>query len=147
MTTRNVEPADIERCAAVFASVFSAPPWSENWTPENSFQRLADCAATPGFIGLLVEDAHGVAAFAFGYLQRYMDEKHYNLLEFCVAPRAQRKGVGGALLRELEARLRAAGANRLCTLTARGTPAQSFYEKAGLYVSPKMILMARRFTS
>jgi ribosomal protein S18 acetylase RimI-like enzyme len=144
---RDIQTSDIESCSTLFAAVFSAPPWNENWTPENARRRLGDCAATPGFIGLLAEDEHGIAAFAFGYLQHYMDEQHYNLLEFCVAPRIQRQGVGHALLAELNTRLSAAGASRVCTLTARDTPAQKFYEKAGFYVSPKMILMARRFSA
>lgn len=147
MKISSLQPADITPCAGLFSSVFSNPPWNENWTLESSHRRLADCAATPNFLGVLAEDEQGLAGFAMGYLQHYMDERHYFLLELCVDTHRQRQGVGGALMAALNTHLKEAGASRAYTLTARDTPAQSFYEKAGFYVSPKMILMARRFSS
>lgn len=147
MTIRSILPSDIPACALLFSTVFSSPPWNETWTVESSHRRLADCAATPNFLGVLAEDENGVAGFAVGYLQHYMDERHYFLLELCVDTKRQRQGIGGTLTAALNSRLEATGVNRAYTLTARDTPAQKFYEKAGFYVSPKMILMARRFTS
>lgn len=147
MKIRSLLPADIPACAALFSKVFSNPPWNENWTPESARRRLADCAATPNFIGVLAEDEPDPMGFAVGYLQHYMDERHYFLLELCVDTQRQRQGIGSALLNELTTLIKAAGANRAYTLTARDTAAQAFYEKAGFYVSPKMILMARRFTA
>lgn len=137
MTLRPIQPADVDACAQLFATVFSNPPWNETWTPASALRRLADCAATPNFLGMLAEDTDGPVGFAFGYLQHYMDEKHYYLLELCVDTRRQRQGVGGALMTALHAQIQAAGANRIYTLTARDTAAQAFYEKAGFYVSPK----------
>ncbi len=147
MNIRSLLPADIPPCAALFSAVFSSPPWNENWTLENAHRRLADCAATPHFIGMIAENEQGPAGFAVGYLQHYMDERHYFLLELCVETSRQRQGVGGALMAALTTRLKEAGATRAYTLTARETAAQAFYEKASFYVSPKMILMAQRFTS
>jgi aminoglycoside 6'-N-acetyltransferase I len=146
MKIRRLLSADIPTCATLFSAVFSNPPWNENWTTETAQRRLADCAATPNFIGVLAEDEQGPAGFAVGYLQHYMDERHYFLLELCVDTHRQRQGIGNALMTALNIRIKEAGANRAYTLTARDTAAQKFYEKAGYYVSPKMILMAQRFT-
>ena len=145
MTIRDLQPTDVATCAQLFTEVFSSPPWNEAWTLESARRRLADCAATPHFMGVLAEDEGAVAGFAFGNLQHYMEEKHYYLLELCVDTRRQRQGVGGAIVTALTARIEAAGASRIYTLTARDTAAQKFYGKAGFYVSPKMIMMARRF--
>ena len=82
---------------------------------------------------------------AFGYSQRYQEEMHYFLLEFCVANDRQREGIGGNLLKELHRRLQKSGVSRIYTLTGRETPAQAFYEKGGFYVSPKMVMMAKRY--
>jgi ribosomal protein S18 acetylase RimI-like enzyme len=146
MTTRPVQSTDVAPCATLFADVFSNPPWNETWTSETAERRLRDCAATPHFIGVLAESAEGIGGFAFGYLQQYMNEQHYYLLELCVDTRRQRQGLGGALITALNTRIQAAGASRIYTLTARDTAAQRFYEKAGFYLSPKMVLMARRFS-
>ena len=145
MNIRESTPADLAACARFFAEVFNAAPWDEDWTEESSLQRLSDCAATPNFLGMVAEDDAGIAALAFGYWQRYQEEKHYYLLEFCVANDRQGEGIGTRLIEALHARLQNDGVNRIYTLTARETPAQDFYEKAGFYVSPKMILMARRY--
>jgi aminoglycoside 6'-N-acetyltransferase I len=147
MTIRSLLPSDISTCATLFSTVFSAAPWHENWTNESARRRLDDCAATPNFIGVLAEDDKGTAGFAVGYLQHYMDERHYFLLELCIDTHRQRQDVGTTLMNALTTRIKEAGANRAYTLTARDTATQKFYEKAGFYVSPKMILMARRFTS
>lgn len=142
---RPAVPADLTDCSLFFTEVFNAPPWSEQWTKESSWQRLSDCMHTPNFLGLIAEDGAEIVGMAFGYSQRYQEELHYNLLEFCIANARQGEGIGTALVEELHVRLQAAGVARVSTLTARDTPAQEFYLKGGFYISPKMILMSRRY--
>lgn len=145
ITIRETVPADWTDCARFFLEVFNAPPWSEAWTEDSALERLADCARTPKFLGLIAEDGAEILALAFGYSQRYQEELHYHLLEFCVANGRQREGIGGSLLAELHRRLQVSGVSRIYTLTARDTPGQAFYEKEGFYLSPKMVMMARRY--
>ena len=145
ITIRETVPADWTDCASFFVEAFNAPPWDEAWTEDSALQRLADCARTPHFLGLIAEDGAEIVGMAFGYSQRYQEEMHYFLLEFCVANSRQREGIGGSLLKELHRRLQAAGVSRIYTLTGRDTPGQAFYEKEGFYVSPKMVMMARRY--
>jgi aminoglycoside 6'-N-acetyltransferase I len=145
ITIRETVPADWTDCASFFVEAFNAPPWNEGWTADSALQRLADCARTPHFLGLIAEDGAEIVGMAFGYSQRYQEEMHYFLLEFCVANSRQREGIGGSLLKELHRRLQAAGVSRIYTLTGRETPGQAFYEKEGFYVSPKMVMMARRY--
>ncbi len=145
MIIRDSTPADLPDCARFFSSVFNAEPWNESWSIESSLERLSGCVATPNFLGFVAEDESGIAALAIGYWQRYQDERHFYLLKFCVANERQDEGVGTLLLEALHDRLQSDGVHRIYTLTARETPAQEFYEKRGFYVSPKMILMARRY--
>jgi aminoglycoside 6'-N-acetyltransferase I len=142
---RETVPADWTDCASFFREVFNAPPWNEDWSEDAALQRLADCARTPHFLGLIAEDGAAIMALAFGYWQRYQEERHFFLLELCVATDRQREGIGADLLAELHRRLQAEGVNRIYTLTARDTPAQDFYAKEGFYLSPKMVMMARRY--
>lgn len=142
---RPAVPADLTDCALFFAAVFNAPPWNEAWTRESSLQRLSDCMGTPNFLGLIAEDGPEITALAFGYSQQYENERHYHLLEFCVAAHRQGQGIGKNLLEDLHRRLQAAGVARIYTLTARDTPTQGFYLKDGFYLSPRTVLMARRY--
>lgn len=146
--TPNIRPfstADLRNCSQLFVDVFNAPPWTETWSEEDAGQRISDLSITPHFLGLVAETDGNLVALALGYSQRYQNEWHYQLVEFCVREELQGKGVGRALMENLHNRLQASGIHRCYTLTARGTPAQEFYEKGGFYLSPKMILMARRY--
>ena len=145
LNIRETVPADWTDCAGFFMECFNTEPWNEAWTEDSALQRLADCARTPHFLGLIAEDGPEIVALAFGYWQRYQEERHFFLLEFCVATERQRQGMGGKLMAELHRRLQAEGVNRIYTLTARDTPAQDFYAKEGFYLSPKMAMMARRY--
>ena len=59
----------LDGCAGLFASVFSAPPWNEEWTLAAARARLAEILKTPGAISLAwVEDTPvGLVA---GYCER-----------------------------------------------------------------------------
>lgn len=142
---REFTATDLPACAVLLADVFNAPPWNESWDPESAGQRLGDLAATPNFVGLVAEDPSGIVALAFGHSQRYQNEWHFQLVELCVANHRQGEGIAKALVSKLHDRLQATGVHRIYILTARDTPAQAFYESSGFYVSPKMILMARRY--
>ena len=109
LNIRETVPADWTDCASFFREVFNAPPWDENWSEEAALERLADGARTPHFLGLIAEQGPEIVALAFGYWQRYQEERHFFLLEFCVATPHQRKGIGSKLLEELHRRLQAGG--------------------------------------
>lgn len=145
MILRDLAPADLPDCARFFSTVFNTAPWDENWSHESSLERLGACAATPNFLGLVAEDQDGIAGLAICYWQRYEDERHFYLLEFCVVNERQGEDIGTRMLEALHDRLKTEGVHRIYTPTAREPPAQAFYEKCGFYVSPKMILMARRY--
>ena len=144
MKLREISPAEIDACAELFVSVFSNPPWNENWTFSTAQKRLSDCLMTPGFTGLAHEDGGVIHGFAFGNIQHYLDEKHYYLLELCIRTDRQREGIGSRIMNALKEIMQAQNVSRIYTLTARDTPARRFYEKLGYYPSAKMVMMVQR---
>lgn len=82
---------------------------------------------------LMAEDQGGAVGFAFARPEA-LTEGTWNLLALAVRPAAQGKGLGGALVRGVEAALRAQGA-RLLIIDTSGTaefaPAQRLYARLG----------------
>lgn len=144
MKTREIHLTDIDQCAKLFVTVFSNPPWNETWSFETANKRLSDCANSPNFFGALIEDSDALQGFAFGNIQYYGPERHYYLLELCIRTDRQREGIGTMLMASLKERMQRDGVARIYTLTARDTPAHSFYEKLGYYTSSKMAMMVQR---
>lgn len=144
MTIREITPHDIGACAALFVEVFASEPWNEAWSVDDATTRLSECASAPHFLGLVAEADGVIQGFAFGNKLRYMQERHYYLLELCIRTSAQGKGMGKLIMEALAEKLRGEGVARIYTLTARDTPPHRFYEKLGFYTSPKMVTVVQR---
>jgi aminoglycoside 6'-N-acetyltransferase I len=142
---RAVEEVDLSACVALFVDVFNAPPWNETWNRDGALERLNDCFRTPGFAGWVLEGHGQLRAFALGYRGRYDRERHFFLKEMCVHPACQRQGLGQELMAQLCSDLAASGVRRVYLVTARGGPAEAFYQCCGFAVSPRIEVMSRRF--
>jgi aminoglycoside 6'-N-acetyltransferase I len=142
---RAVEEVDLSACVELFVDVFNAPPWNETWDRDGALERLDDCFRTPGFAGWVIEGDGKLRAFALGYRERYDQERHFFLKEMCVQPAYQRQGLGQELMARLCSDLAASGVRRVYLFTARGGPAEAFYKRCGLAVSPRIVPMSRRF--
>lgn len=143
MEYRSIQVEDLPRCAEVFASVFNRDPWNENWTEAAVLIRLQEIFDTPGFQGVLTLQQEEVIGFALGSIERWDQEKHFNLKEMCVKTDHQRSGIGKALMNTLEDRLTELEVGKIYLQTLRGSSAEEFYEKCGFYVSTKVIMMGK----
>ncbi|RYG57548.1 GNAT family N-acetyltransferase, partial [bacterium] len=88
-------------------------------------------------------DGEELVGFVLGNAEQWDRARHFNLREMCVAIDRQRSGLGTNLMNALQSGLIEQGIDRIYLLTARDTSAQSFYEKCGFYVSPKMVMMVK----
>jgi ribosomal protein S18 acetylase RimI-like enzyme len=88
-------------------------------------EEMAAFLGAPGAVALVAEDARGrVAAFLVAHRGR--------IITVDVAPGRRRRGLGAALIRLCERRLRAAGARTVRLETAAGNrAAQALYESLG----------------
>lgn len=86
-----------------------------------------------------------IIGFLVGYNERWLDSNHFNLNEMCVKTEHQNKGIGSKLIAQLEMKCKQNNISRIYLLTARAGQAEAFYKKNGYYVSPKMIMMSKKF--
>jgi aminoglycoside 6'-N-acetyltransferase I len=139
-----IEEKDIPDCTEVFVAVFCDEPWNEAWHVADAQARLEEMVHTPGFHGVLVASDDELLGFAMGHTEQWQrGKKHFYLQEMCVLPDYQRRGLGSGLVQMLCRDLMAMDVEAIYLLTARGGPAQAFYEKLGFDVNPEMIMMGR----
>lgn len=111
--------ADLEEVAAIEVLAYAFP-----WTRGN-FEDALDS----GYTGLCVRDAEGRLQ-AYSVLMPVIDEVH--LLNLCVAPDCQRRGLGAALLASSIASAHASGfASMLLEVRPSNTAALALYRRAG----------------
>jgi len=79
LSTRSMELSDLDKCAALFVSVFNRPPWCDQWTVESARGRLSDIAQSPGFVGLVAVSQGELMGFAAGCCEQRFDGQHFYL--------------------------------------------------------------------
>ena len=117
------ESADLDAVMDVMAAAFD-PGFGEGWTRS----QCAGILPLSGVLLMLAEDADG-SVCGFSLLRAVADEAE--LLLLAVAPDAQRRGVGGALLDHFIAHGRSAGIRRLHLEVRDGNPAVAMYRAFG----------------
>lgn len=134
----------LDGCARLLVSAFNGEPWNEKWTLETARKDILQTLGVPDYLGFVyLED--GVKGMAAGHREQDAENVVFYLGVLCVSPAAQRKGVGGELIRRLEEMLTDMGIRSIYLLTDRGTPAEAFYKKIGYKVSEQDILMAHEW--
>ena len=139
-----IHPSDLPGIARLFVEVFNGRPWNETWSYDSAFFRLTNITATPGFMGIKAIKDRSIVAFVIGYCEPFDEGTDFFVKEMCVAPPLQRQGIGTELLNDLKKRLISAGMRRVYLLASSGGPAVKFYERNGLRVIKRMIVMGQR---
>lgn len=135
---------DLENCTDLYVKVFNAEPWNDGWKKADAQERLDIIFSHKTFLGLGYYHDDELLGFLLGYKEKWLDSYHYYIPEMCVKPFQQGRGIGSSLLEYIETIASDEKMQRVYLLTAKGTPAESFYIKNGFYQSPRMIMMAKK---
>ena len=127
-----IEPVNRDRIAEyvpVFITAFGGAPWNEPWTKEQAEARLGAFMETSSCYGLAARENGQITAFILGQFEPYYDGLRFYIQEFCCA--CPGKGVGTALLSELEHRLKEEGVVRTYLMTVHGDATEGYYNRRG----------------
>ncbi len=80
------------------------------WTEETAGRRIRQVLGMDGGYGLLMEDGNNPIGFVMGYFKQYDDLVSFMPEEIVIGLSSQGRGLGTALLRETERRVRELGA-------------------------------------
>lgn len=102
------------------------------WTRETATRRIRQVLTILDSYSLIMTDENGeVCGFVMGYFKQYDDIVGYTLEEILIAQARQNRGLGSALLAELEARVKAAGASCVELQAVKDEMHERYYGKAG----------------
>lgn len=143
MEIKKLENDDLVECSRLYASIFKEPPWNEEWSIEDAFERLSDFQACPNTVSLKAVNNGQIIGFLSGEIQKWNGAHFYYLKEICVSGKNQRKGVGSALIGNLTMSLKSQGVSRIYLITQRGSIPSSFYSSLGYTENSSIMVMGK----
>lgn len=131
MEFKVVETPDFLELAHVMKASYAEAPWNENWTDEKALRRVQAILGNFQALGIAAVDGDGkIIGGALGYVDPYADYDMFFVSELFVTPHWKRKGVGKALLQQLEEELLLRHIHVIQLISIEDN--QEFYKKAEL---------------
>ncbi len=137
----NMKNTDLKACASLFQKAFQQPPWNENWTYEQAYQRLEESMSSPMMRGYLIKDHEDIIAMACGRIMTYMSYQEFWIDDLCVLDSYQGQGIGSQLLDFVKDELQKEKINRIVLNTLRSFLSEKFYRKNGFIEDEKSVVM------
>ena len=137
---RELNDSDFEEMKALFRSVFTKPPWNDDWSDDrqlDEYLRDLTGARTPLAVGLFENDA--MIGLSLGYIKHWYSATEYVIDELCIQTELQGKGYGREFLLQIEQFLISRGIRTIFLATERNVPAFSFYKKLGFTELPEYV--------
>ncbi len=137
---RPVAAGEIDACAAVYAAAYSEAPWNEALDPGQVRNYIRAFAGRDGFCAWRLSVGGEIAGVALGIVVPCVDAPFLRVEDFCVAPKWQRRGLGGAFLAEIQRQAADMGCDCALLATQPDVPARLFYLKQGFQEIPTAYL-------
>ena len=115
------------------------------WTEETAGRRIRQVLGMDGGYGLLMEDGNNPIGFVMGYFKQYDDLVSFMLEEIVIGLSRQGRGLGTALLRETERRVRELGAAGIELSAVNDGMHAHFYGKEGYKNARNFVQMVKWF--
>lgn len=117
------------------------------WTEITAKRRIQQVLKIEGAYSLIMKDVDNeVCGFVMGYFKQYDDILGYTLEEILISQKYQNKGLGSALLAELESRVKAAGASCIELQAVKGEMHERYYGNAGYHDANNFVMKVKWFT-
>lgn len=121
---------DVDKVIPLYIQYFNEFEGGE-WTEETVYRRLHQMMSREDSFGLLLIDKQVAVGFALGYFEQFDDGKTYNLIEIAISKEYQNKGLGTALLTELERQVKNLGAFMISLQAVNDEKHDRFYGRLG----------------
>lgn len=143
MDYKVMSEADIDSVIPMYLAYYNQIDGSK-WTYETTYKRIHQVVSREDSYCLLLQGDSCPLAFAMGYCEQYDDLYAYDLVEIVVALENQNKGIGTALMRELEKRVKALGVSMIQLQSENDQMHEHFYEeKLQFQKAGNFILMSK----
>ncbi|MDO5120156.1 MAG: GNAT family N-acetyltransferase [Coriobacteriales bacterium] len=145
-TLKELGSSDYEEIKALFRSVFTQPPWNDDWSNEAQLDEyLQDLmgARTPLTLGL-IENGELIGV-SLGNIRHWYEGTEYYVDELCIRTDLQGKGYGTQFLALIEEHLKGLDLHVIYLTTDRDVPAFPFYLSRGFKEAPTDVALYKTF--
>ena len=142
MLYRSMTESDMESAVRLYMEYYNGNENGE-WTEQTAYKRIHQVFSREDSHCLVLENAGELIAFAMGYFEQYDDCFAYDLIEIVVAGGHQKKGIGTAFMKELEARVKAEGAMLIQLQAVNDEFHEHFYGKLGYRNASNLVLKTK----
>ena len=142
MQFRELTAADLPAAAKLYLDYYNGVE-DGAWTETTTLRRIRQVVTHMDAYGLAAVDGDALVAFAMGYFEQYDDCFAYDLVEIVVAADRQNNGIGTAMMRELEMRVKERGAMLVQLQAVNDEHHERFYGKMGYKNAKNLILKTK----
>ena len=143
MIIRELDQSYFEKLKELFRSVFSAPPWNEDWSDEQLDSYMRELIEVRGSIIYGLFDQDEFIGMSVGKIRHWCGGTEYFIEELCIRSDYQGRGCGREFLSLIEEKIKARGLNTLFLMTERSQPAYEFYKHIGFTELPELTAFAK----
>ena len=143
MTLKRLTIGDIETIKELMLDIFSGEPWNDVWTDAQLHRYVSELTGAENSLSFGLYQEGVPVGLALGRVKSWCTGVEYWVDEFGVLPGRQRRGLGSAFLRAIEAELLAQGVSQLVLLTGRTVPAYRFYQTNGFEEQTETVLFVK----
>ena len=122
----------IEEVKRLFAGVFSAAPWNDDWSDEKQLHGyIIDLMGNRNSLSFGLYENGCLTGIAIGSEKHWWEGTEYHIDELCIKTTEQGKGLGRLFLEMIEKEMQSRGIARIFLQTGRHAPAYRFYLRNG----------------
>ncbi len=142
MRYRKMTEEDIPRLVQLYMDYYNGKEGGQ-WTEATTSKRIHQVLTREDSYCLVQEEGEEFLAFAMGYFEQFDDGFVYDLVEIVVDTQHQGKGVGTALMQELEARVKREGAILMILDAVNDSFHEHFYSKLGFGTATNLVIKTK----
>lgn len=142
MQYRIMTETDIARVVPYYMDYYNTHD-GDTWTFDTTYKRIHQVWSREDSLCLILEEGASILGFCMGYFSVYFDLTAYDLVEILIFGPHQNRGLGTDFMKELECRVKAAGASMIQLESLNDAMHSHFYGKLGFQDCTNLVLKSK----